>query len=470
VWSRSKAPTQDEKRKENTPSPPDQDSAGDRKIPNQERKGRIAQEPDSSDAPAQSVPPNESPGSKTTESSSKLPVGPPLDDSQEEEPVSLKPVSKPTPAPEHEEPETVTLKPALEPAPAPEKEEPEAVTLKPVPEPALAPEKEEPEAVTLKFVPKPTPVPETEEVVPVVSSNKGDLNPSPSGADWIGTAPPIPGGDVDSSGRLYTPGGGGMKKTSSIRYLSFCSVDDSVDPKLLGIISRCYPLIEFAVLIRQDMAGQPRYASPAWIQKLALVQAKGGGKMRLAAHLSGSFATEVLSGDDGILKRLTEMKFHRVQLNATSINGVNTYQLGKYVEAFLSVAAKHPELEIALQRNEETRPLWEGVLAAGNLPSNISMLFDESKGMGIVPESWPTAPAQYRVGYAGGIGLGGRGMTKKALKRILKVGNGQSVWVSMESSMRCTKNGKDVFDIDKCYEVIDVAHECNIHLHPGFIA
>jgi hypothetical protein len=287
------------------------------------------------------------------------------------------------------------------------------------------------------------------------------------GADWINHVAPVPGHEVVSGGVFYVEG---TRRASSIRYLSFCGVDDSVDPRLLGIISCCYPLIEFAILMRPEMAGQPRYASPGWIERLGVVQTKTGGKMKIAAHLCGSLATEVLSGDDGILKRLTEMNYQRVQVNATSSNGVDSHDLGKYVESFLKVASQHPELEISLQRNEETRALWEGVLSAGNLPNNVSMLFDESKGMGIMPESWPIAPRQYQVGYAGGIGFGGRHLTKRTLKQILGVGSGQAVWVSMESSMRCTKNGKDVFDIDKCYDVIDAATECNIHLHPGFIA
>lgn len=260
---------------------------------------------------------------------------------------------------------------------------------------------------------------------------------------------------------------------TAIEGLTFCSVDDSIDPKLLGILGRCYPMVEFAVLMRHDMAGQPRYASSEWIRELAIVQRNMGGTLLLAVHLCGPLVTEFLNGDgdiDGILDGLKEMQFQRVQLNTSSRHGVCTGQLGRVVKSFAAVAAKHPELEFTLPKNRETDVLWDGLLGLENLPSNISMILDNSQGMGICPESWTVAPAgDYRVGYAGGIGFGGRSSTKRLLKEIIAAANGRNVWISLESSLRCTKNGKDVFDITKCYEVIDVAHDCGVHHHPEFL-
>lgn len=286
-----------------------------------------------------------------------------------------------------------------------------------------------------------------------------------SGVDWIGTVPSI---TVLDSGRYYVERPG-VRRSSYIRMITFCGVDDSIDPRLLGIVCQCYPLVEFAVLMRQDMAGQPRYASPDWIQRLARVQAKSDGRMNLAAHLCGSFVKEVLEGNDSIITRLKEIKFQRIQLNVSSKYGVNTHDVSSYVEKFLEVAAKHTDIEIAIQLNDESRPLWIGILGAGEVPKNVSFLFDPSMGRGEVPESWTPAPKGYKVGYAGGIGLGGRNMTRRMLEEILGVGNGQAVWVSMESSLRCTKDGKDVFNLEKAYEVMDVAHDLRIHLHPDFV-
>ena len=47
-------------------------------------------------------------------------------------------------------------------------------------------------------------------------------------------------------------------KTTKLRALGFCGIDDSVNPKLLGILSHVYPIVEFGVLFRPDKEGSPR--------------------------------------------------------------------------------------------------------------------------------------------------------------------------------------------------------------------
>jgi hypothetical protein len=39
----------------------------------------------------------------------------------------------------------------------------------------------------------------------------------------------------------------------------------------------------------------------------------------------------------------------------------------------------------------------------------------------------------------------------------------------MESSLRSVKNGKDIFDLEKCYEVIAAACSAGIQAHPPFL-
>lgn len=266
-----------------------------------------------------------------------------------------------------------------------------------------------------------------------------------------------------------------IPKRTKLRALGFCGADDSVNPLLLGVYCHLYPFLEFGVLFRPDKEGQPRYASSAWVEELSQVAAKSNGAMKLAAHLCGTRVNEVLKGDDSFLSKISKLGFKRVQINATAVNGVDTSKLAESVEPFLTAVQAHPELEFILQKNEETKPLWEGVLnmesemagKSGYLPKNVSMLVDESKGTGVLASSWPTPPDEYEIGYAGGIGPNN---IEKVLNDVMTAGNGREIWIDMESSLRSTKNEKDVFDLDKCYEVINAVCKAGIYQHPPFLS
>lgn len=265
--------------------------------------------------------------------------------------------------------------------------------------------------------------------------------------------------------------------TVKLRALGFCGADDSIHPYQLAIYSQSYPFIEWGVLFRPDKEGTPRYASPSWLQQLAAVATlpENSSKMKLAAHLCERRVNEVLRGDDSFIKNLPGWGFRRVQINATAVNGVDTSKLAESVPAFLSVVAKYPMLEFILQKNDETKPLWDGVLqmddealagGAGKLPQNVVMLLDESKGTGVLASSWPAPPPEYEIGYAGGIGPDN---IKSVLDNVSAAAAGRSVWIDMESRLRSEKNGKDIFDLDKCYQVILAVCEANLHQHPSFL-
>ena len=62
-----------------------------------------------------------------------------------------------------------------------------------------------------------------------------------------------------------------------------------------------------------------------------------------------------------------------------------------------------PEIEFILQRNEETRPLWEPLLAK-DTPTNVAVLFDDSVGTGVLVTEFTKPLDSVKCGYAGGIG------------------------------------------------------------------
>lgn len=107
------------------------------------------------------------------------------------------------------------------------------------------------------------------------------------------------------------------RRSLRLRGLGLCGVDDSVDPRLLALISRDYPFVEWGALFGADLLeGTPRYASSKWVQTLAKVQAAlpAAQRMRLAAHLCGARAEEVLNGNATFAKQMFAAGFRRFQV------------------------------------------------------------------------------------------------------------------------------------------------------------
>jgi hypothetical protein len=73
--------------------------------------------------------------------------------------------------------------------------------------------------------------------------------------------------------------------------------------------------------------------------------------------------------------------------------------------------------------------------AAAEIP-NLSYLFDESKGRGVVSDAWPAPPcSDTRFGYAGGLGPHNIGAQLHAIGASVAegCGHGHPIWVDMES-------------------------------------
>jgi phosphoribosylanthranilate isomerase len=198
--------------------------------------------------------------------------------------------------------------------------------------------------------------------------------------------------------------------------------------------------------------------------------------MNLAAHLCGEHANSILTGDATFVKVLSSYGFQRVQINATAVNGVDLSLLSNNFKAANNIAhaaLKFPSIEFIIQKNEETRPLWEALTLAcdrerASFPKNITMLLDESKGTGkqmkIGHLQHPLL--NFEVGYAGGIGPSN---INEILQRVLGVAKERAVWIDMESSLRSIKNDQDVFDLDKCYSCISSVCALGLYHHPKYL-
>jgi len=306
---------------------------------------------------------------------------------------------------------------------------------------------------------------------------------------------------------------------TGLRALGFCGVDDTVEPELLAALSSRYDFIEWGILFREELSGTPRFASKPWLERLKRVNSEKN--MRLAGHLCSIRCEEVLKGDSSFIHMLHEtLGIGRFQINATAANNVDMSLVNaESAERLRSVMDAEPEVEFIIQRNAETLPLWEPLEARG-LPPNMSFLFDESKGTGVVAAEWPEPPlrngpgGQSRsrgdsqekgggvaagfvpFGYAGGLGPTTieaqiTKMTVKTNKAAAALavdgtrggggggsGSGEGgrsgdvgIWVDMESSLRTTlADGADIFDVNKamrCVLIVELLVERGVLTNVG---
>lgn len=149
-------------------------------------------------------------------------------------------------------------------------------------------------------------------------------------------------------------------------------------------------------------------------------------------------------------------------MNATAANGVvvDPALLADYARNLRSAVESVPEIEWIFQLNDETQGIWNFISADGDVPPNMSVLFDASCGKGILTTTIrpPLTNPDVMCGYAGGLAPE---TISNVLNMIIENCEGKPVWVDMESSLRVLMTdkhvvNKDVFSIDKVFACIQV--------------
>ena len=253
--------------------------------------------------------------------------------------------------------------------------------------------------------------------------------------------------------------------TINLRAMGFCGVDDSVSPELLQLVSNRYNWIEWGVLFRSDLAGEPRYPTSPWVERLSTLcmgSENGSPSMKLAGHLCADRCQAVLEGDFAFIEQLYGLGFRRVQVNATAANSVSVEhgRIDEYVANIKKCMNAVSHMEFIIQCNDETKPIYEKLIASPE--PNMSLLYDASCGKGVRVSSFPS-PMLYPTipcGYAGGIGPDCITDILAAVKDVTAQCNEvKTVWIDMESSLRTIVLEKgdvrrDVFSIDKCMSCV----------------
>jgi hypothetical protein len=142
--------------------------------------------------------------------------------------------------------------------------------------------------------------------------------------------------------------------------------------------------------------------------------------VRLAAHLCGAHARNVIGGDaDGWLGDEGDL-YSRIQINSSF-----------YWGELEGVFAQHPQREFILQVPGEdfSSPLLR--------LRNVSALLDASGGRGIPRAAFPAPPPGIRFGCAGGL-------RPESLPSVLRALPAGCSWVDIESGVR---NDQDELDL-----------------------
>lgn len=220
-----------------------------------------------------------------------------------------------------------------------------------------------------------------------------------------------------------------------LKYCSITGADDQVDVRDLESMGAEYPFVEWAILLLPARAGTARFPTLDWISDFA-----GRYKGHKAMHLCDDGFLGFVAGDKDVLSLMKG--FQRIQLNL-KFGDVE----GKYDPAELASRVRSlPQTEFILQYTKEKK----GLLPLFRDIPNHAVLFDESAGRGISPDSWDKPLEGHFCGYAGGMNPGN---VAGNIDMISKVADGYLTWIDMETGVRTD----DVFDLAKVRRVLEIA-------------
>lgn len=221
-----------------------------------------------------------------------------------------------------------------------------------------------------------------------------------------------------------------------LKYVSITGADDEVQVADLNEIADAHPYVEWAILLMPERMGQKRFPSADWIRNFADAY-KGAHK---AMHLCGGAFLGFIDNDPEILGLMRG--FRRIQLNLEFGNVAGKFDLAK----LLAQIRAHPEFEFVIQYTEKNRDLLPRLR---DLP-NHAILFDQSAGRGVAPDSWPAPIAGHFCGYAGGLNPDNIG---RHLAAIAQAAGAAETWIDMESGVRTD----DRFDLKKVGTILTAA-------------
>jgi len=227
--------------------------------------------------------------------------------------------------------------------------------------------------------------------------------------------------------------------------VTFTGADDTVNVADLFDISRQYGFVEWGILIGSH-SGESRFPSFDWIESLHSWIGCTTTPPLLSLHVCGLPLRMLVNGNDYPLSESRRKLFDRMQLNFHG-EPVTRAQSTRLIDSLLDRRSVLPEVIVQLDGVNDF--ILDRCM---DLDLNASGLYDGSHGAGIRPEKWPAPHKRWRVGYAGGIGPE---TIHDDIRAIEAAATGTSYWIDMETKVRSQRDGRDVFDLEKCVSVLE---------------
>ena len=220
---------------------------------------------------------------------------------------------------------------------------------------------------------------------------------------------------------------------------TIAGMDNSAEVAELLALSEKYDFFEVGISLH---AGAPRsrFPSPQWVKEIS----RYGKKLRASAHIEDALSYEFLA--QGKQLSLNVDFFRRMQLN-----------IGPHVEELVALPPaklKMPDVECILQLPIFSEAEARFVSNVRHQHRNISLLFDNSFGRGVLPVSWPLPPEKYRCGFAGGLRPEN---LRIELEKLAKLVGDRSIWIDIETGARNPKN--DTVDLQRVELCLQIAGE-----------
>lgn len=234
------------------------------------------------------------------------------------------------------------------------------------------------------------------------------------------------------------------KKYMSNFKCTFTGVDEFTDLDNIAEISKCYPFVEWGVLLSTSESrvfNGNRYPSIYWLKenmpKLKAISQETG--CSIALHVCGGETKKLLSQEEDSVGLALIDCVNRIQINfAYKENQVNELE---------SLCKRFEDKIFITQHNSNNKDLYLKIKS-----KNHQVLFDSSGGRGVEPKSWEMSLPSKVCGYAGGLGLDN---IDRQFIQIYSVA-GDKYWIDMEGKIRTD----DKLDLIVCENIL---YSCQIN-------